>query len=175
MFVTLAYFCEIMMGSQNQWNMPFTADLEHTLDWEDFKSNKIMFCLQISQLIFGGIVRCLEIICYGFLNKAESDWGIIGNQAVLFCDLHFPNRYDICLMTPGAWLIMLLAGFALFCILQMFHPVVHSFMPLLRHSLKSVVLYACCILCATGQRWRWLSQVFLSTMTSVLCDNRHIT
>lgn len=88
-------------------------------------------------------MRCLEIICYGYLNKAESDWGIIGKQAGLFCDLHFPNRYDICLMTPGAWLIMLLAGFALFCILQMLHSVVLSFMPLLRYSLKicGVVYY----------------------------------
>lgn len=81
-------------------------------------------------------MRCLEIICYGYLTKAESDWGIIGNQAVLFYDLHFPNRYDICSMTLGARLIMLLAGLALFCILQMLHPVVCSFMPLLRHSLK---------------------------------------
>lgn len=52
LFVTLAYFCEIIMQSENQWNLPFTADLEHTLDCEDFKSNKIIFCLQISQLIF---------------------------------------------------------------------------------------------------------------------------
>lgn len=52
LFVTLAYFCEIIMRFQNKWNLPFTADLERTLDCEDFKSNKIMFCLQISPLIF---------------------------------------------------------------------------------------------------------------------------
>lgn len=69
-------------------------------------------------------------------SDAESDCSIIGNKAVLFCDLHFPNRYDICLKTLGAWLIMLLARFALFCILQMLHPVVLSFTPLLRLTWK---------------------------------------
>lgn len=171
LFVILVYFCNVIMLSQNQWNMLFTAGLGHTLDCEDLMSSKIIFCLQIFQLIFWGIVRCLEVVCYGYLNNWESDWGIIGNQAVLFCDLHFPHRYDICLMTPGVQLIMLLAAFALFCILQMLHPVVLSFMPLLRHKMCGV----CCILCATRRRWRWLSQVFLSTTTSVLCDNKRIT
>jgi len=36
-------------------------------------------------------------------SDAESDCSVIGNQAVLFCDLCFPNRHGICLKIPGAW------------------------------------------------------------------------
>lgn len=117
--------------------MLLTADLACTLDCEDFVSNKIMFSLQMSVKV--SLLRHHEMSGNSFaidtliiFSDAESDCSIIGNKAVLFCDLHFPNRYDICLKTLGAWLIMLLARFALFCILQMLHPVVLSFTPLLR-------------------------------------------
>lgn len=119
--------------------MLLTADLVHTLDCRDFVSSKIMFYLQMSVKVT--LLRHHEMSGNSFaidtliiFSDTESDRSIIGNQAVLFCDLHFPNRYDICLKTPGAWLIMLLAGFALFCILQMLYPVVLSFTPLLRLS-----------------------------------------
>lgn len=118
-----------------------TADLVLTLDYEDFVSNKIMFSLQMSVKV--ALLRHHEmsgnsfvIDALIFFSDAESDCSIIGNQAVLCCDLYFPYRYDICLKTSGAWLIMLLAGFALFCILQMLYPVVLSFTPLLRVSRK---------------------------------------
>lgn len=69
--------------------------------------------------IFGNSFAMDTLIIF---SDAESDCSIIGSQVVLFCDLHFRNRYDICLKTSGARLVMLLAGFGLFCILQMLHP-----------------------------------------------------
>lgn len=85
-------------------------------------SNKIMFSLQMFVKV--ALLRHPEIFGNSFaidtliiFSDAESDCSIIGNRVVLFCDLHFRNRYDICLKTPGAWLTMLLAGFHLLCIL----------------------------------------------------------
>lgn len=85
-------------------------------------SNKIMFSLQMFVKV--ALLRHHEIFGNSFaidiliiFSDAESDCSIIGNRVVLFCDLHFCNRYDICLMTPGAWLTILLAGFRFLCVL----------------------------------------------------------
>lgn len=111
--------------------MLLIADLVCTLDCEEFLSNKIIYSLQMSVKL--AFLRHCEMSGDSFVidtliifSDVQSDRSIIGNQAVLFCNLQFPHRYDMCLKTPGAWLIMLLEGFALFCILQMLHPVVLS-------------------------------------------------
>lgn len=133
--------------------MLLIADLAYILDCEEFLSNKIILYLQMSVKV--AFLRHCEMSGDSFvinaliiLSDAQSDCSIIGNQAVLFCDLQFPHRYDMSLKTPGAWLIMLLAGSALFCILQMLYPVVLNFMRLLRLSWKICdVVYVLYIMC----------------------------
>lgn len=108
-----------------------------------------------------------------------SHFDIIEDQALLFCDLHFFNRYYICPEISWSMVSNAAGWFCSSWILQMLHPLMLSFMLLLRFSwrkktnTKPIALCVCCLLHDIWPMWR-LCQVFLSMTTSVLCDHGHI-
>lgn len=148
-----------------------------------------------------GLQRNHEMYRNGFaLNTLiiSSDTGsyfdITEDQALLFCDLHFSNRYYICPEISWNMVSNAAGRFCSFWIFQLLHSLMLSFMPLLRfswknqtnqtknrqttttkekHPTKPVALCTRCLLHDIWPSWR-LSQIFLTTTTSVLCDHGHI-